>query len=217
MSRKRGNADLPPSVERAAASLSGWSGTGVDWGQRSDPVRLANRQDTIADSRLPEYAYATQWRGGVMTKHKSTPYPVELPSQKFKRLRTWKKNTMLAVVPRQRSLSLQAGALSFANLPRPLEDWLLVVVAHEWSRWPNVRRFALLCLPDPVAIDDAAQCVVFRTAELAQDNRAKALGIRADDYRKRRKRAIAMLENWLDRAARGYLEGLGTDAIAQDD
>lgn len=120
----------------------------------------------------------------------------------------WKRCKGIAVMPRVRPHPNALGALAFAKLDGPLEDWLLLYALQDWHRWPRVRRYAIACRPDPDAVDDAAQRILFRRAATSQDDRAKQLGVRAMDYRERTRTAERMLRAWLERAAIGYLSAL---------
>lgn len=120
----------------------------------------------------------------------------------------WKRAKGIAVMPRVRPKRNALGSLAFAKLDGPLEDWLLVYALQDWSRWPRVRRFAIACRPDPVAIDDAAQRILWRTAEISQDQRANALRKKAETYRRSTRAAESMLREWLNRAAAAFLQAL---------
>lgn len=123
----------------------------------------------------------------------------------------WQRAKGIAVMPRVRPKRAALIALADANLAGPLKDWLLVYALQDWGRWPRVRRFALACRPGTAAIDDAAQRILWRTAEISQDERAKALGIRATAYRQSTRAAESMLREWLSRAAISFLKALNTE------
>lgn len=120
----------------------------------------------------------------------------------------WKRSAVIAVMPRVRPKVSALGALGMAKLGGPLEDWLLMYALQDWTRWPKVRRFALAVRPDPPALEDAVHRILFRVAPVAQDVRARELGVRANTYRARTAAAEKMLLGWLERAANGVLNSM---------
>ena len=122
----------------------------------------------------------------------------------------WKRCKGVGVTPRVRPNRTALGALAYAKLDGPLEDWLLLYALQDWSRWPRVRDYAIACRPDGLGIEDAAERILFRTATLAQDGRARMIGIRASTFREQTAAAEIMLRNWLGRAAGRFLSALET-------
>lgn len=126
-----------------------------------------------------------------------------------KRLHRWKRAAGRVGVPSHRPCFDAAGALSFANLPGPLAPLLLLYACEDLRQWPTVEWFALACYPHPEAVGDAMRRILWGTrgrfAPMPADRRARQLHMRAETFRKRTRRAEAMLRDWLDRAAWVFL------------
>lgn len=96
----------------------------------------------------------------------------------------WQPTKGTAAYPIVRPARAARMALGCESLKGPLADLLLLFALEDWSRWPNVRRYAVACLPRgdwDQAIDDVMRSVP-------------------------QTRAGWLLWNWLDRAAFKFLE-----------
>lgn len=174
------------------------------------------------------YGYGDSWIGvdcqfnddkveygdGVATDRRGDGYSVARRTETLERacrpagireFHHWQRAKGIAVMPRSGPKRGALIALADAHLEGPLEDWLRVYALQEWSRWPAVRRYALLVRPDPPAVQDAAERVLFGLARQSQEARARELAIRHSAYRTRTQAAERMLREWLDRAAHRVL------------
>jgi len=188
-------------IERASRVLAHAFGYGDSW--------------LTADLQFGQDAPASA--EGIATESQADGLPIARRTETLERanraanvgeLHHWQRCKGMAVTPRARLNRNAVGSLAFAKLDGPLEDWLRVYALQDWRRWPNVRRYAIACRRDPVAIDDAAQRILWRTGELSQDGRARQLSTNAESYRRRTRAAESMLREWLERAATQYLHSL---------
>jgi hypothetical protein len=87
-------------------------------------------------------------------------------------------------------------------------------------QWPTVERFALACYPHPEAVGDALRSILWgargRFSPMPADQRAKQLHVRADTFRRQTRRAEALLRDWLNRVAWGFLLALHDDGTTAD-
>jgi hypothetical protein len=198
-------------LELAARRLAGWSGCGQSW--------FADVRECRAD------ASGNSDERGVMvgncglslaTRGRIEEQAGTKTSQPVKRLHRWSRATNHIGIPSHRPSREIPGAMSFAKLPGPLAPLLLLYACEDLRLWPAVERYALACYPNPEAVGDAMRRIRWgargRFAPMPADERARQLRIRADTFRKRTRRAEAMLREWLDRAAWALLTALGDDA-----
>lgn len=188
-------------VERASRLLASAYGYGDSWMTadikfNDDGLSYAGG---MADGRPAE--------GLSVAKRTETLERADRPAR-IREFHHWRRERGVAVMPRVRPNRNALIALADARLDGPLEDWLRLYALQEWARWPAVRRYALLVRPDPPAVHDAAERVLFGLARVSQEARARELTVRHATYRARTRAAELMLREWLARGASQFLEAL---------
>jgi len=74
----------------------------------------------------------------------------------------WQRTPKTAAYPLVRPSRTTRLALASKSLKGPLADLLLLFALEDWSRWPNVRRYAVACIPAADwdrAIDDVMHSI----------------------------------------------------------
>lgn len=192
-------------IERAARRLAAALGTGQNW--FADTAIASARDLTHEDGLMP--SALTVVRRGRVTEQAAKSIG---GSGKVKRQHQWSASRAAVAVPACRPDSDALGSLSFAKLDGPLEAILLLYATGDTERfWPVVERFGLACLRSAFASEalaDAMERILLRRASLAQDDRAKQLGVRASSYRAATREAEALLRRWLMTAAGRFLAAL---------
>lgn len=188
-------------VDRASRILSQAYGYGDSWftGDCQFGAAATSYQDGVATLQSAE---------GLSIARRTETLEKADKSANVGEFHHWQRAKGIALIPRLRPRRSALIALADANLEGPLEDWLLLYAIQDWRRWPRVRQFALACRPGEVAMDDAAQRILWRRAEVSQDRRAKSLSMNAEAFRKSTRAAESMLMDWLARAANRFLAAL---------
>jgi len=192
-------------IERAARRLAQALGMGHSWFADTtvENIRDCSREDGVMASAL------TVARRGRVAEQAAWSIN---GSSKVKRQHRWSSSRAVVAVPAFRREDEAIACLSFAKLDGPLEAILLLYATGDTKRfWPVVERFGLACLRNafaPEALNDAMARIMYRRAAVAQDDRAKQLGIRASSYRGATREAEAMLRRWLLRAAKDFLNAM---------
>jgi hypothetical protein len=208
-------------LEMAARHLAGWCGNGQTWFAEWDEVKSAG-PDADHESAHGGDALSIRWRGRVVEKgEKGWLRKLELEAApkkgagRVRQLHGWGRHGTKVAIPSHRPCRDAAGALSFAKLPGPLAPLLLLYACEDANQWPTVERFALACYPHPEAVRDAMRRILWGSRGVGspppQDCRAREIGVRAATFRQRTRRAEAMLRDWLDRAAWGFLMALNDE------
>lgn len=90
---------------------------------------------------------------------------------------------------------------------------LRVYALEQWEAWPTVEMAARVVIIERgsrEAICDAMGRILWRRAAVSQDDRAKALQMRATTYRTLTRRAERLLWRWLNRGGRQLLAGMAS-------
>lgn len=185
-------------VEVAARMLAAASGTGSFLHCRVDQVG-----SVPAESRGEVVGIA--WRG---TREESAARTIA-GGTRAPALHGWSRAAGVAALPSFRP-DRDAGA-AMAQVERVPAALLRVYALEQWNQWPTVERAALVVITGKgsrEAVCDAMGRILWRVAVVAQDDRARQLGMRAADYRKLTGRAEALLLRWLDRGAGQLLAAL---------
>lgn len=192
-------------IERAARRLAGALGTGQNWFAET---AIASARDLTHEDGLMPSALTIVRRGRVTEQAAKSIRG----SGKVTRQHQWAASRTVVAVPACRPDSEALASMSFAKLDGPLEAILLLYATGDVKRfWPVVERFGLACLRSTFAseaLNDAMARIMYRRAAVAQDDRARQLGIRASSYRGATRKAEAMLRRWLIRAARDFLNAI---------
>lgn len=100
-------------------------------------------------------------------------------------------------------------ALGAARLTKPEEAILRLYALQDWTRWPELQRATMQgiapCWYADQATEDAMARILWRTASMSKDQRARNLCVRAMDYRRATRQSEALLRSWLHLAALSYL------------
>lgn len=192
---------MGPIVEEAARHLCRWRGTGMAWNAELEWTTPSDPENAEHD-RL-----AVAWRGRLEEGAGKSI----LGSGHVRQHRTWARSAKAAVIPSHRSGCDVAAALAMAELDGPLEAILLLVCCEDFTRWPEVKRYAVAALRHPhagEAATDAMHRIMWRRPAIPLAARARSLVTRKQAYSSLRACAEATFQDWLDLAAERFLTAL---------
>lgn len=191
-------------IELAARRLARALGTGQAWYAE---VQVA--ADLLAEDELPQSERLSVARRGRVVEKAARSVA---GSRHVRRELEWRHSPGVSAVARCRPDLDALAALSFAKLDGPLEAMLLLYATGDVPRyWPTVKRYGLAYRSERYAeqaITDAAKRLLCGCADLAQDERAKALKIRASTYRHITRDFERVLRHWLGVASHRFLLAL---------
>jgi len=194
----------------------------VDWEARGNesvlrsqslPVVWRDRREPMVDGRkLPDGTVSPEQRADIVRIEKAAKS--KDPAEK-----EWRPSKY-QLAPRVRRDTDAIAAVSFARLAIPHEAVLMLYATGEVLRyWPTVKLYGLRGNLSPAhvhAITDAMQVILAKRADVAQDDRAKSLHMRASAYRALRAEYQGLLWGWIRKAANSYaytLTGLSIHQI----
>lgn len=124
-------------------------------------------------------------------------------------LHAWSRDSGVSALP---SFRPDRDAIVAMGRVEAVPAALLRVYALEaWHEWSTVEAAALVVIAGRgarEAVCDAMGRILWRVAAVSQDGRARALGMRAGDYRALPRKAEGLLWRWLDRAAGQFMDRL---------
>lgn len=177
--------------------------------RRSETLQRASRAMSEADIlALPSvhHALVNRWQVGNSLRAGDGRNP-----HRVREFLWWQSTRSIAVSPRSRMDTDALGALALAQLKGPLRPWFELYALERWQHWPTVALHALACGLHPIATEDAAARVLWRTAAVSQNDRANELGMRCATYRSLTSAAEVVLRDWLARACMQFLQALHGD------
>lgn len=171
-----GQAIMPADVvEVAARKLARALGHGYGWLAHVDQVAAESLAERgVARSEV--YAIARRCRVEEQAARSI------VGSVRVRQLHRWSVSRAAVAIPQHRPDMGVLAALSYAKLEGPLEPLLCLYATGDPRYWSKVAPYALACSQGAhgaVALQDAAQRLLFGRADVSQDRRAKELGLRA--------------------------------------